>query len=37
MASFNAKIRGERLRKSDNKKNRSDKFLPDQEYKIPKK
>ena len=29
MASFQAKIRWERPRKSENKKNRSDEFLPD--------
>ena len=38
MASFQEKIGSERLRKiKKKKKNRSDEFLPDQEYKIPKK
>ena len=34
MASFQAKISWERPRKSENKKNRSNEFLPDQEYRI---
>ena len=37
MASSKAKIRWEGLRKSENKKNRSDEFLPDPEQRIPKK
>ena len=37
MASFQAKISWERLRKSENKKNRSDEFLPEPEERIPKK
>ena len=38
MASFQANIRRERPRKSENKKkNRSDEFLPDPEYRISKK
>ena len=37
MASFQAKIRWERPRKSENKKNRSDEFLPDPGQRIPKK
>ena len=37
MASFKAKIRWERLRKSENKKNHSDYFLLDPEQRIPKK
>ena len=39
MASFQEKIGSERLRKKEKKKkkNRSDEFLPNQEYKIPKK
>ena len=37
MASFQAKIGWERLRKRENKNNRSDEFLPDPEKKIPKK
>ena len=37
MASFKAKIRWERLRKSENKKNGSDVFLSDPEQRISKK
>ena len=37
MASFQAKISWERPRKSENKKNRSDEFLPDPEFRILKK
>ena len=37
MASFQAKISWERPTKSENKKNRSNEFLPDQEYRILKK
>ena len=37
MASFQAKIGWERPRKSENKKNGSDEFLLDPEYRIPKK
>ena len=36
MASFQAKISQERLGKSENKKNRSDEFLPDPEQRIQK-
>ena len=35
MASFQAKIGWEWLRKRENKKNRSDEFLTDPELKIP--
>ena len=37
MASFQAKIGWEKPRKRENNKNRSDKFLPDPEQRIPKK
>ena len=37
MASFKAKTGWKRLRKSENKKNRSDEFLPDPGQGIPKK
>ena len=37
MASFQAKIDWERLGKRENKKNRSDEFLPYPEWGIPKK
>ena len=37
MASFQEKIGWERLRKRENKKNRSDEFVPDPEQRIPKK
>ena len=37
MASFQAKIDRERLGKRENKKNRSDEFLPYPEWGIPKK
>ena len=37
MASFQAKTGLERLRKRENKNYRSDQFLPDPEYRIPKK
>ena len=37
MASFKAKISWERLRKRENKKNRSDEFISDLEQRIPKK
>ena len=37
MASFQAKIGWEQLRKIENKTNRSDEFLPDPEQRIPKK
>ena len=36
MASFQAKIGQEQLRKRENKKNRSDEFLPDLEQRIKK-
>ena len=37
MDSFQAKISWERPRKSENKKNLSDEFLPDPEQRIPRK
>ena len=37
MASFQAKIDWERLGERENKKNRSDEFVPDLQQKIPKK
>ena len=37
MASSQAKRGWERPRKGENRKNRSDEYLPDQEQKIPKK
>ena len=37
MASFKAKISWERLRKRENKKNRSDEFISDPDQRIPKK